>query len=342
MSIKKADYAIPFNGDLHLVETALKTGFVSEVYFAAGRKDDLINNHYGGKEGGALPSAKIRKLMALCRKYGAKTNLLCNAPSLVFADGKKLFKYIHALRNLDAITISDPITIKTFKKEFPSKDIQASLIMNLDSYVKVKQALRLGVGTITLPGRFTRDIKALKEINRLKREFPYFRVKLIANISCFLDCLFLPEHYMFGLFSSLIKRNGNLEPKNTLYPKTICHSRKPAEFIAAPFIRPEDVNYYRKKNIVDTFKLVYRNQASSNLRVIYEAYFNGRFKGNLFKLMQIRTKPDDGRHKKKDSGIFSCDNGRFPKDFVKVVTSCDKKCEKCDYCDEIAEITGIK
>jgi len=227
-----------------------------------------------------------------------------------------------------------------FKREFPEKDIQASLIMNLDNYTKIKQALLLGIGTITLPGRFSRDMRALDTINSLKRDFPDFRIKLIANISCFLDCLFLPAHYMLGLFSSLMEKDDKLKKANTMYPETICRPRKPSEFISAPFIRPEDINYYSKT--VDAFKLVYRNQSSSALKIIYNAYFKGKFTGNLFKLLQVRTKPDDAERRKEDSGFFYCDNTKFPKDFVKTVASCDKNCEKCDYCGKIAKITGVR
>ncbi len=267
-------YSIPFNGDLKLTEEALETGNVAEVYFAGPRDEDLSSYHVRNR-GRPTTSGKIGSLIRLCRKYGAKTNLLCNQATLFFADIKKLLDSIRLLPDIDAITVADPVAISTLKREFPDKDIQASIIMDLDSFCKVKQALESGAGGVTVAAKLNRDISVLKSLKGLKKIYPDFRIRLIANYDCAYDCMFMNWHYMLGVFRAELPDAEGLRRRSGIYPGGRCLSPclQTARFIRFPFIRPQDTLYYEKNNCVDAFKLIYRDNDSGKLRQIYRAYF---------------------------------------------------------------------
>jgi len=329
-------FSIPFNGDLKLTEWALSSGQVSEVYFATGPMDGKVWNFFGGGHEVSTDPAveQIRQLIDLCHRSEARANLLLNAATLYFAERDPLLEFVRVVAP-DAVTISDPMAIVPFKEAFPDLDIQASLIMNLDSVEKLRQALQRGVGTVTLPGRFSRDVRALARINALKTEFPRFRIKLIANMDCAYDCFLLPHHYMLGVFEGMRDGQPDGARAEGVYACESCFNPPPTpeHFIRVPFIRPEDVPYYDELGCVDALKLIYRSSPSPVLERVFRAYFERRYDGNLFDLIVEKRRVKDGPSR------MMCDNTRFPKGFVRKVTRCDKECTTCSYCGRVAVAT---
>lgn len=338
------DFSIPFNGDFDLLEEALRSGYISEVYFSIFTKEELACNNYGVSENPTIKNnLDLQKLSGLCSEYGVGLNLLCNSPSLFYKDLNKLFSQIKTVKNLTAVTVSDTLALPYFVKEFPNINIQASFIMNLDSVSKIKQFLSMGGGSVVLPGKFSRDKKLLSELKKLKKQFPKFRTKLIANLDCVCDCIFLPMHYMIGFLRNFKRDDAKL------YPDKLCYrDMSPEDFIKVPFIRPEDLAYYRKNKFVDCFKLIYRSSPSSMLRQVYKSYFSESHNGNLFDIIPSKSESyEDARHvypgnlQGKNRNIY-CDNSSFPKNFLLKVMCCSKECELCDYCKKVAIKTKTK
>jgi hypothetical protein len=303
---------------------------VYEVYFGGTR--EVHSNNFSDVYGGH-GQEMLEKGLALCRRHQVRSNLLCNAWTLFFHDIGASLKLIRALPRLDAVTISDPMAIKTFRQAFPRLDIQASVIMNLDSLEKIEAALAAGVGTIALPTRMNRDAKTLKRVRELKKRFPRLKVKLLANHQCRSECLFSSWHYLIG--SAAFFRKGlscNARFQEEIYGKrSACYDEiprhlLPRELLKLPFIRPEDIDFYLKNSYADVFKLVYRDFPSDKLRRIYQGYFSRRLEGDLFRFVSVE----------KYGKSAVCENARFPKGFVRRVTSCDKICQSCSYCDMVA------
>jgi len=287
MKERRAGFSIPFNGNMKLLSSALGSGKIDEVYFSAWHKKYLVCNNYGGREGGEarLGAAEFKELISLCRKHKAGVNLLCNSPSLYFTDLEKLFSEIKSLDGITAVTVSDPLAAEKFVGEFPGLDVQASFIMNLDKISKLRQALEKGIGTVVLPSCFYRNVKMLEEAAALKKIFPRFRIKLIANLDCAADCFYLPWHYMLGLIRNLPSPGKDLG----LYSDRLCFRKfSPADFIRIPFIRPEDIDFYFRNGLSDGFKLIYRSSSSAMLEKVYAAYFAGSYDGNLFDIFPTR------------------------------------------------------
>jgi len=334
-------FSIPFNGDFELLEEALSSGRVMEVYFSAWKKEEFICNHYGGSEKPTIRgSGDVKKLSSLCTRYGAGLNLLCNSPSLFFTDMKALFMAVGRIDALTAVTVSDSLALRSFCREFPDLDVQASVIMNLDNPSKIRQALEQGAGTVVLPGNMARDARLLKTVAALKKEYPRFRMKLIANSDCAADCMFLPAHYTLGLLRNFASAPDRI---NTSHRDRLCFRRfTPENFIKIPFIRPEDLSFYRSGGLIDSFKLIYRSSPSSMLRNVYCAYFSGKYKGNLFDIVSSKSEKYEDARYTGGRGTAFCDNSAFPSGFAKKVCSCRKNCVSCGYCGRVAESTECR
>ena len=143
-----------------------------------------------------------------------------------------MFRLVRSLPGVDAVTVSDPFALPAFRKAFPRKEIQASVIMGLDSVQKVETALRLGATSVCLSTRLNRDVRALEAVKGLKRRFPGFKVKLLANHDCRSECLFSPWHYL----SYALQGRVRFEQRQCFCPAT---TRE--ELAEVLFIRPEDI-----------------------------------------------------------------------------------------------------
>lgn len=339
--MKPVRFSVPFNGSLPLAEKAIRSGKVSEIYFSPWPRKLRAANYFGGSEKDRADRAALRRLYSLCRDNGVKLNLLCNSPLFDFGRLKSIIAGIRRLGTPDALTVADPLAIAPFREAFPGAEIQASIIMNLDTRAKIARALELGVGAVTLPPALNRDGAALEELRRLKKKFPRFRVKLVANNDCFSDCVFTHSHYSHGAMAARKAAAGVPEDGPTRH----CHMSydSPADFIRVPFIRPEDVAWYAERNWCDEFKLIYRGFPVAALEKVFSAYFSGRLDGDLFGVVPSKD-PDyeAARGKAVKAPRLRCSNPAFPRGFVSKVTSCSKDCRACSYCENVARRTGCR
>lgn len=319
-------FSIPFNSDLALAEEALLSGKVGEVYFAA--PPEVNASRTGSSE--KTTAAQLKKLVALCRRHGARANLLCNSFTLYHNGLAELFAFIDAVKGIDAVTLSDPLAFREFRRRFPKKDLHASVIMNLDSAEKVDYMVGLGLKGVCLPLNSNRDGDALDRVRGLKRRHPFLTVKLMANQDCRASCVFAPWHYLLVAQSALPPNAPSEEHARVYSCEGACRApcTKPEELLQVPFIRPEDVAFYRKKGWADLFKLVYREYESKLLRRIYAAYFAGSCDGDLFELVQTAFS-------RRAETVIA--NAAIPPEFVERVTSCDKSCLSCSYCRDVAD-----
>jgi len=338
--MKSPVFSIPFNGDLALVKSALASGKVSEVYFSPWSRHLRAANYFGAGEKAAAGDGAFKELYSLCRDAGARVNLLCNSPVMRLGELAPLFRRIRALGVPDSITLADPLAVRPFKTTFPGTELQASFIMNLDTPGKVARGLALGLGAVTLPAALNRDGRALEELRLLKRRHPSFRLKLMANMDCFANCIFVHSHYTHG---ALLAESGEIEDEEN-GPARLCHMeyKSPGDFIRVPFVRPEDAAWYARRGWCDEFKLIYRAFPSSVLRKVYRAYFSARHAGNLFEIVPSKnTACENARGGGRAPGL-NCDNRAFPRGFAARVCACSKNCAACGYCDRTAVRTKCR
>ncbi|MBI5622209.1 MAG: U32 family peptidase [Elusimicrobia bacterium] len=320
-------FSIPFNGDLGLLRNALSTGKVREVYLQGPSAADLSTLY-------ARRMRQTRKVfhrvIDACRERRVKTNLLCNAASLFFFDFGKAVRFLKEEEGIDAITVSDPYAAKRFRAELPDHEIHASIVMGLDSAAKVETACGLGISEVNLSLRCNRDLKVLREVRALKKKRPGLRTRLIANHPCPADCVFMPWHWLLDTFKEVFPDSPSFR-EGAPYRYEVCMRpyATAEELLHVPFIRPEDCAFYVREGYADIIKLVFRDMPSDRLGDIYDAYFSGRCRGDLWRIVDVSL------HDGKKAPV--CRNSRFPKGFLSTVLACDKDCPSCGNCGRLAK-----
>ena len=325
---KHLKFSIPFNGDLAFLEESLERWPVYEVHFSgparAGSSDAVTGN------GPGCSLKTFRAVVALCRRHRVQTNLLCNAFSLHLGDLAGLLHLIAATPGIDSLTIADPLAIPMLRERFPLKKLQASVVMNIDTYRKARQILDLGVRVINVPPTLARNGPVLESLGRLRRSYPEAEIKLLVNDVCRRDCALMPWHYLLLTLDSFGVPLGQRDRTRELFgPMGCLHlCRSVEEFLCGvPFIRPEDTAFYAARGYADVFKIVHREMTSEKLRRILAAYFSGSHSGDLFDIM-----PQALGH----LGEIALSNQAFPPGFADAVTNCDRRCEQCAYVRKLA------
>ncbi len=314
----KIRFSIPFNGDAGLMEEAFSTGLVYEVYFNAPAGYDFSSICPQNQE---RNSAQIKELIRLSGKYKVRRNILLNSPALSLIESDKAVKLIHSLEGkLDALTIADPFQVRLFRKEFPGLDIEASVIMDLNTPMKVERMIKAGINTANLPLDLNRDAQTLRRIASLKERYPGFKTKLMVNHICFYGCPYMQFHYFLSEAKAVFKPRAGMGWDQD---KCALSGYGLDELIRRPFIRPEDVHFYAQNGFADIFKICFRTDETSVLRKEIFAYLKGGYDSNLLDIITNHGKPLK----------LYWDNSLFPAGFVEKVTSCDKsRCSECRYC----------
>ena len=308
-------FSIPFNGDNELAAEAAASGKAAEIYFAVPEAGSGATQHFGIPDAADIKeeAGKLASLLIMCRRKKIKTNMLCNAPSL-YGKTDKIRENIRIMKP-DAVTVADPLYIDFFRRNFPDVELQASVIMNIDSAEKARQAFRAGVKVIAPAAEVNRNIDVLRNIAAVRDSFASAQIKLMTNYYCGYDCLYRTAHYAG-------RQNGCFPEGRDCY----FQQGSPSEVLKRPFIRPEDLHFYADSGLADIFKLIARYQPSEQLRKIYSAYFSGRYDGNIFDII------GGGRANYGHGENNFLRNSAIPDEFVSKVTSCGKDCGKCGWC----------
>lgn len=329
--MEKIKFSIPYNGDLQLMEEAVMSGQVYEIYFAGSKKynfsDPYVDwNHHSEN--------KIYQLLDFCCRKNIQANFLINKATLFFEDIKKIEKYVKRLRSTGVhlhLTVADLCIVSFLKDKFPKIKLQSSIYMGIENAFKAEQALRAGISELCLAASLNRDFKELKKIMALKKKWPGLTIKLLGIHNCYLWCPYLSRHSELPIFNetlatTYLSDNEKLLGRRVNYETCFYRVESVSDEIKRPIIRPEDISYYETNKLADYIKIAFRNETSRVLRDKFNAYFNRSFEGNLFCFI------NSNKHKK----LF-CNNKRIPKDFIKKVMTCSKNCVKCGYCDELAK-----
>ena len=252
-------FSIATNFDPDILETISS----EKVYEVCGKLPrDLIG---GERPSFILPSINIKKLSKYideAHKKGIQFNYLLNAPPLQNIEytqkGKnKIYKFLNNLIDIkiDSFTISIPYLAQFIKKHFSNVKVVVSVIADVDNLNKVKQWENIGVDHITLATDLNRDFNTLRTI----RKKSSVKLKLLVNEGCLLSCIIRNYHHNIASISSSNRHNAIANIID--YCTITCRSSYFADisnFIRAPWIRPEDVHYYRNIGI-DYFKIIGRD-----------------------------------------------------------------------------------
>ena len=187
----------------------------------------------------------------------------------------------------DGVIVTSPYLFQVIKKRYPEFEIAVSCFANVNSVEKAKFWEGLGAAIITLSQvEVNRNFKLLEEI----RKKVSCELQLIANDGCIADCPMFFYHNNTSSHSS--QSDSRLGSFMFDYCSLTCRYRKiakPANFIRATWIRPEDMSAY--ENIgYSRFKLADRTMDTRHLAVIVDAYARRSYRGNLYDLITSPSK----------------------------------------------------
>jgi collagenase-like PrtC family protease len=295
-------FEVATNFDPEIVAELARCDSVTWVYGKLNA--DVIG---GGRASFVLPRVSWSELeahVALCHRHGIKFNYLLNSLCLGNQEFEKPFhrRLLRLLDRLagcavDGLTVASPYLCELVKRQYPRFEVSISDYNRITSPQQMKYWLELGADEITLFQSVNRDFARLRQLLVAARGTAA-RLRLIANNTCLRECPFHENHANAAAHSS---QSGHRSRKFLVdYPLLKCTNAKlhhPVQYLAAGWIRPEDVVHYEQvcaetgsPNL--TLKLTDRSKTTAFLARAARAYHERRYDGNLFDLLNLATNKD--------------------------------------------------
>jgi hypothetical protein len=162
----------------------------------------------------------------------------------------------------------------------------------------------------------------------LRKHYPDVRPELLANEGCLPHCLFKPSHDAYIALANCCTPVDTHE-LNRSYGCLKMVSDNPSMMLRSPFIRPEDTAACGDLHTI--IKLCGRTLGPGPLRRILDAYFTGRYDGNLLELLDTLNPM---------SAVWHLPNRSFDPAVVAHLDTCDKRCRHCSFCRELFRKTA--
>lgn len=307
-----------------------QTDTISEVYgsltdsgFAAGRSKSALPN---------LAREQFESFVRLARDYGIDFNYTLNGSCQGAMEydpvwRKEFYSYIDYLSSIgiSSFTVSSPSIVAILRHYQPSATITVSITADVSTRNMAIDYASLGankvMASISLYRRF-------KELNTLSTA-PDVEVGMLVNSFCFPDCTYRSEH--FNTSAHLAKQEPDLYGKLGSFDFNQCNLKRlsnPKQFLAAAWVRPEDVANY--ENIgVSFFKLEGRQRQKFDAVRVAKIYCQRYYDGNLCNLHTLFSNSTL-------QSIFHIDNQKL-KNFINIFSSgynCSNGCNECKHCDD--------
>lgn len=358
-------FSVPVNWQDGLIAKINKKD-VEELY---GKLDaDFVG---GGRASSVVTPVSKKKAAAYIKeahKNDLKFNYLLNAACMDNREwqrrGQKKLKDILSWLisvKVNSVTITIPYLLELIKKQYPQLKVCVSTQAGVDTIERAKYWVDLGADEITLSFvDVNRNFHLLREIRKNVK----CKLKLIANLDCLYQCPFYKYHANLNSHAS---QSGHFTRGFMIdYCYLNCSYKRlknPVEFIRSPWIRPEDIHYYKDIGI-DKIKFVNRAMTTEKICLVVNAYTDRHYDGNLLDLFSAPAK--NIAHTRSDCfrklkyflrpfsiNLFRLYKGRelflnrevyidnraldgFLEHFLKE-DCCLKSCESCGYCKDAAK-----
>ncbi len=248
-------------------------------------------------------------------------NPLCTAEVISSRDGFSEFE--RTLSELDDVgverlVLSDPLLIqRAVERGFR---VSVSCISEVNTPQRARYYDELGVDEITLDTNVNRRLDVIEAIASEVSA----RLRVIVNEGCLPDCPYRPYH--FCLFSHATRAGAGVT-EDSYYVRCVSERvNNPVLLVQQPFVRPEDLDEYRRLG-VETFKIAGRANSIRWIKRAVEAYLRREYDGNLLDILDC---PTTLRH------LIYLDNGELD-GLLERAGRCDQRCSECGFCEEVAE-----
>lgn len=280
----------------------------------------------------------IKKMHQLGVKFDYLLNPTClGNTEFTYSGRKKIRQLLNSLYNIgvNTLTISIPLLIEIAKENFPSFEVNTSVLSSIDSLEKVKFYKDIGADRITLDPDIYRNFSLLKKI---RKKFPQIKLQVLANGTCLFRCPMKSYHSnVTSHFSQKLEGRSFsdfIPPFSFNERCMLIRLQNPVEFIKSCWIRPEDVKIYSDIGI-NYFKIAGREFPAKIILKQVSAYLQRHYDGNLADLLMGYF----DAYKFKRSLKFYIDNKKldgFLKYFLQTYP-CGEGCQNCSYCKEVTE-----
>lgn len=273
---------------------------------------------------------KLEEELKKFKEMGIKLDLLLNANcygrdslsqhlrNLV----RSILAHLKETTGLDVVTTASLMIARTIKENFPEIDVRASVNMRLGT-IKAMEYIADLFDSFYIQREYNRDFQRISEIKNWADKHSK-GLYILANSGCLNFCSGQVFHDNLVAHEAEIGAMNNIKGWN---PSVCWNYYKKREnwvaFLQNSWIRPEDLHNY------DTYFLMAKlaTRMHANPRKVIQAYCEQRFQGNLLDLLEPGHSPIVSE--------YIIDNSKFPEDWFKRTSTCDKKCHQCNYCSEV-------
>jgi len=347
------ELSVPSRFEIELLDDLqnlnIKYGSIGKVYgslpysiIGHGRFSSLVMNY------GDFGFERVNNFSDKAHELGLEVNYLANSlclgdlgfEKLGFEKVTRYFSEVYE-SGADIVTVSSPYLLRIIKKEFPGLKVEVSVHAHVDSVQKFRRWEQFGADIINLPGSSNRNFELLDTIS----DSNGVNIELLVNESCLYDCA-------YALYHHTLSSHRSKQPTEGLdYCMLECVNdrvKNPEEIFRAPWIRPEDLQYYEKRFNIKKFKLQGRQMNIHWILRTVEAYSKREYTGNLLDLIsptypnwdsRSQLVDDGGLHRFKRSGkpdVF-IDNSLLSHFFQSIVQKggCNtlSDCNRCQLCE---------
>lgn len=285
--------------------------------------------HMSGRVVGSLPQIGIKdleKYVHYSLRKGIKFNYTLNAACLgnyEFTDEgvleiKNLLKDLNNI-GVSSITLATPSIIEMVRCFAPNMDIKVSAICQIDSVMKMKHYIDLGVERFVVDTSITKEFDILKHLTQQCDG----KMEIIINDKCMKYCPYKTFHYNQTA-------HDNNERAESYYFMN-CGIRKSQNmqwYLNLNWIRPEDMHLYENIGI-KYFKVEGRAFIrNGDIQRFLSSYMNESFDGNLLELLHIFAPYDTENQPYIDNKALNGYVDAFYYNKIK----CNQLCEHCGYC----------
>lgn len=286
--------------------------------------------HMSGRAMGSLPQVGIRELEKYVNyslRKGIKFNYTLNPAcfgNYEFTDEgileiKTLLKNLNNI-GVNNVTLATPSIIEMVRCFAPNMDIKVSAICQIDSVMKMKHYIDLGVERFVVEPSVTKEFDVLKNMAQNCDG----KMEIIINDKCMKNCPYKTFHY------NQTAHDNNERAESYYFMNCgIRKSRNLQWYMNLNWIRPEDLHLYENMGI-KYFKVEGREFIlKGDIVRLLNAYIEECFDGNLIDLLHIFAPYDTEHQPYIDNKALNGYVDAFYNNKIK----CDQLCERCGYCE---------
>lgn len=341
------EFSVPYNSDRATLSGLLDMarehkGRIREVFLSG--PEDMSSS---GRVARGMNAPEFESIVREVHRAGVRANLVMNTT----CEGVEWYETRTQLRlrdylewavyglDVDSITVANPLYISLIRSWFPSLEICASVLSDVDCVERARIIASAGANVVTPDVNVNRDLAVLEAIRREGLE-----LKIMVNEGCLYKCPWRKFH--FNAVSHIGKNSGqvgvSISPEDFVAQCTQvayglffdrCNSIEAAEptaLLKSGWIRPEDLALY--EGVCTYFKISGRTMPRKDVMSTVQAYLDGSYEGNLLDIMDSSLRSFSQR-----TGTVIDNKALGREGFAEKVLSCERQCSSCAWCHDAAE-----